>query len=328
MRPTAGDVHVNRPLTNMSLDLFQSMTSFVANQVFPVVGSDQKSNVYYKFDQTYFNRDNLKQRAPGTEAELIEYGLSTDSFECLSWDGKVPIHDQIRQNADSQVQLDLQASRLAMIQARIRAERLWAATFFTSGVWTGWDYAGVAGSPSTSQFKQWDQSDSTPVEDVEDARINMMKTVGIRPNVMVVGAEVHSKLKNNAQIIARINQGQTPGGPAMVTKQQLAALFEVDRYLVMEAIYETAQEGATSAPAFIAGKKALLCYAAPAPGLLTPSAGYTFAWTGRVGATSEGFRVKKYREEPKEADMVEVQLGIVHKLTAVELGAFFDTAVA
>jgi hypothetical protein len=67
--------------------------------------------------------------------------------------------------------------------------------------------------------------------------------------------------------------------------------------LVSKAVYNSAVESATDSTgsagtySFIAGKNALLCHAAPEPGIMIPTAGYTFAWSGLTGLNTMGVRV-------------------------------------
>jgi len=78
----------------------------------------------------------------------------------------------------------------------------------------------------------------------------------------------------------------------------------------------------------IAGKKALLCYAAPSPGIMTPSAGYTFSWVGHTGAGPNGNVISKFRLDRQRADRVEIEFAFDHKLVSSALGYFWDTVVA
>jgi hypothetical protein len=105
-------------------------------------------------------------------------------------------------------------------------------------------------------------------------------------------------------------------------------LFEIDEILVSDAIENTAAEGATAAHSFILGKHALLCYAAPSPGLQTPTAGYTFSWSGYMGASAEGTRMKQFRMEQIESDRIEIQMALDCKLVAADLGYFFNGVVS
>lgn len=330
MRPVPGDVHINRPLTNMSLAIFPTLTGFVANTVFPRIPSQTQSDAYFKFDETYFNRDSMKRRAPGARAEVVKYAVSNDSFFCNTWSLAHLIPDELRANADSPLDLDMQANELLLRMALIRQEKLWVDSFFKPGVWTGYDKVGVSGTPSvaSSEVLQWDDDGSDPIGDVQNAQIAILAATGLRPMTLVVGVEVDTVLKRHAQIINRIQYGGSPGAPAVVTNAALAQVLGVNQYLVMEAIEETAQEGATSDTEFIGGKKALLVYTPTAPGIMKPAAGYTFTWTGMTGATANGYRIKKFRQEPESSDAIQIDLCVDQKLVGVKLGAFFDTIVS
>ena len=114
----------------------------------------------------------------------------------------------------------------------------------------------------------------------------------------------------------------------MAGVEALMKLFELERIFVMKAIENTAVEGATASHAFIGGKHALLMYVAPSPGIMTPSAGYTFSWTGWMGAGAEGNRIKRFRIEKIESDRVENQMSFDLKLVAADCGYFFNGIVA
>jgi hypothetical protein len=97
----------------------------------------------------------------------------------------------------------------------------------------------------------------------------------------------------------------------------------------MKAIETTSKLGAsTRTSAFIGGKHALLAYVPPAPGIMTPSAGYTFAWTGYLGAGPDGQRIKRFRMENLAADRIEIEMAFDMKVISADLGAFFNNAVS
>jgi hypothetical protein len=96
----------------------------------------------------------------------------------------------------------------------------------------------------------------------------------------------------------------------------------------MNAVENTAKEGAAASHSFIGGKNALLCHAATAPGLMTPTAGYTFSWTGLLGAGGEGNRIKSFRMEQLGADRIEIDMCFDQKLVSADLGQFFSGIVA
>jgi len=116
--------------------------------------------------------------------------------------------------------------------------------------------------------------------------------------------------------------------PAVTTEQALAQLFGIPRILVMRGVENTAAEGDTNVHAFIGGKNALLCYAAPTPGIMTPSAGYTFSWQGYLGQTNAfGMATKRRYRDELESTEIEGQMAFDQKLVAADLGHFFGSIV-
>lgn len=326
VQPSRADVHVDRPLTNISLAFLQSADGFVADSVFPIVPVQRQSDKYFTYDRGMFNRDEMQLRAPGTESAGANYKLSTDSYGAEVWALHKDIPDQLRANADTPLQLDREATEFLSVKALIRKEKNWANLYFVTGAWTT-ERAGVASGPTGTQFLRWDVASSTPIEDVRKGATAMAKLTGFRPNKMVIGREVYDALLDHPDIVGRVDRGQTTG-PAMVMRQNLAALFEMDEVLVMDAIENTAAEGATNSHAYIGGKHALLAYSAPSPGIMVPSAGYTFTWSGLLGAGALGARIKRLRLEHLECDRVEIEMAFDQKKVAADLGSFFLSAVS
>ena len=186
----------------------------------------------------------------------------------------------------------------------------------------------MASGPTGHQVLQWSDANANPIEDVRKAKRIVLQSTGFEPNKLVLGREVYDALLDHPDIIDRIKYGQTPGNAAVANKETLARLFEVDTIEVMNAIENTAKEGQAAAHAFIGGKKALLAYAAPTPGLMTPSAGYTFSWNGYMGAGAEGNRIKRFRMEPLSSDRVEIEMAWATKVVAADLGFFWNSIVA
>lgn len=330
MNPTQGDVHVNQPLTNISIAYIQDASQFIADRVFPNIPVSKQSDRYYTYDRGYFNRDDMEIRAPGTESAGSEYTVdNTPTYFCPVYAFHHDIPDQRRANADSVLAPDREATLLCTGKALIKREKTWVSKYFAGGIWTS-DVDGVStGENNTTTFRQWNDANSTPIEDVRQAKTAVLQRTGFEPNVMVIGRQVFDKLIDHPDIIDRVKYGQTAGrGIAQIDLSDLEAVFKIPRILVMNSIENTAKEGQTNSHAFIGGKKCLLAYAAPQPGLMTPSAGYTFSWTGFLGAAAAGQRIKKFRMENIASDRVEIEMAYDQKLVAADLGYFFDTIIA
>ena len=327
-QPTAGDVHVNRPLTNIAIAYFQDASDFIADSVFPNIPVSKQSDAYWTIPRDAFNRDEMKIRAPGTESAGGGYEVDPNNTyyaHVRAFHHDIP--DQVRSNTDSPLSADNQAAQLVTQKALINREVNWASRYFITGVW-GTDITGVPGAPGAGQIQQWDQATSTPIEDIRLYKRTMKEATGFEPNTLVLGRHVVDVLYDHPDIIDRIKYGQTPGNPANVTTNDLAMLFKIPRILVGNAIQNTAKEGAAEASSFIFGKAALLCHAASSPGLMIPSAGYSFSWTGFLAAGNMGIRIKRFRMEHLESDRVEIQSAYDQKVVSADLGIFFDQAVA
>lgn len=330
-QPTNAAVHVDSALTNISVAFLQNASHFVAGRVFPNVPVQKQSDRYFVFDRGFFNRDEAKVRAPGTESAGSGYELdNTPTYFANVYAYHHDVADQVRANADAAVDPERAAAELVTHKMLIRKETDWVSKFFAGGIWTGGDVDGVSATPATNQVTQWsDTTSGDPIGDIRGAKTSILQSTGFIPNTLVVGQQVFDALIDHPDIVDRIKYGQTAGGPAMANEQTLAALFGLDRILISRAIRNTAAEGLTNAHSFIAGKKALLCYVPPAPSLMTPSAGYTFSWTGFMGQTNGfGFATKRFRMEHLESTRVEGQMAFDHKLVSSDLGYFFDTIVA
>ena len=145
---------------------------------------------------------------------------------------------------------------------------------------------------------------------------------------MLIGRQAYDALLDNDAVLARITGGSTRDIPALVMRTLLAQLFELDEIFVMDSIETTSKKGATAARAFIGGDNALVYYAPNSVTLEEPTAGAQFSWTGLLGNTENGLRVKRFRVEANEADRIEGQMAMDMKLTGTDLGYFFTNAVS
>lgn len=323
-QPTQSAVHIDAILTNISVAYMQQATNFVATKVFPLVPVDKQSNKFFKYTKNDWFRDEAQVRADATESAGGGYNLSTDSYAAQVWAFHKDVGDQTRANADSPINLDREAAEFVTSRILLRQEIDWQSTFFTTSVW-GQDYTGVAGSPSTNEFKQWsDYANSDPLEDIEAGKEKILSTTGFEPNTLVLGYQAFRKLKNHPDLVDRIKYTSSN----VITEEMMARMFQVDRVLVTKSVKATNNEGASEAYSFVHGKSAMLCYSAPNAGLLQPSAGYTFGWTGVSGGLGTTLGTSRFRMESLKSERIEAEAAWDHKVIASDLGVFFSTCVA
>ena len=78
---TPSQVHIDRPLSNLTLAYAQSQTNFIADKVFPTVGVQRQSDKYYIYDRANMNRTgDVKKLAPRTEVNRIGMAISNSSY--------------------------------------------------------------------------------------------------------------------------------------------------------------------------------------------------------------------------------------------------------
>jgi hypothetical protein len=309
------------PLTQISIAWMQDADEFVASKAFPTLPVEKQGDRYYVYERSFFYRNEMKPRAPATESEGGGWEVdNTPTYFCDPYALHKDIDDQIRSNADPVINMDRDATEYLSLQAKLNQEILWAAEYFTTGVWTG-GTGGTDITPSTL----WDASGGDPIGDIDLEKEVVKSQTGYTPNLLVLGARAFRGIKNNSDVVDRIKYTQK----GIVTLDMMAGLFGVDRVMVAGGVRNSAAEGVTPSYDFIAGSNdALLVYAAPRPSLLHPTGGYTFSWTGYLGAGPEGNRISRFRMEHLKSDRVEIEQAFDQKLVSSVMGAFFSNAVA
>lgn len=322
---TPSQVHIDVPLSNLTLAYVQSQTAFIADKIFPVVGVDKQSNKYYIYDRANMNRNgDVKKLAPRTEVERIGMTISNDSYFADVYGLGMDFDEQTIANEDTVLAIRSAGAETLVNRILIHREEAFASTFFSAGVW----------SSQTTPSNLWsDYTNSTPIVDVTNARrVMQLKSGGFKPNTMVVGKEVRDILINHPDILARLNGGATVTNTALITDAKLAEIFEVENFYVMEAVKNTGAEGLAESNAFIGGKHALLVYTPRSAGLMTPAAGVTFAWNSIPGANNLGVTVESFSDDALKrvqvAEHIQVKMAYDMKVVGADLGYFFNSVIA
>lgn len=331
-----GDVHVQVPLTQIMIAYAQQTKDFIADKVFPVVPVDHQSDFFYKFGRRAFLQTNAALRAPGTETPGVEWSFTKTPFFAPVWGLHTDIEDQLRSNADANFQFDTAGTELITQQMLLRRDLQWVSSYFASNIW-GETLSGTASnSPTSTQFTQFDVAGSTPIEVFRAAKLRFKRRTGMMPNIAVFSANAYNALLDHPEIIERIKYTQQ----GFLTEQLIATALGIDQVLVASAVQATNYDEeiiADVAPTtqWITGASnaadsngILLVYSAPRPSRNTPSAGYTFAWNGYLGASAWGGRIKKYRMEHLATDRIEIEAAYTCQITAPELGTFLSGCVA
>ena len=311
------DLHVDQPLTNLAIDFVNG--GFVANDLFPVFPVDKESDKYYLFTRREAFQASRALRAPNAPAAVKEWSLTTGSFACDEYALAGYIGDRERGNADAIIDLDGKTT-LDLMQDLLLGQEIRVATIVT-------DTAVLTQNTTLSGGNQWGTDTSDPLGAVRTGRAAIHAATGKNPTIMVVGRQVHDQLVDHPDLVERIKHSQL----GVVTPQLMAQLFEVDQYRVAEAIKDTANEGQSSATlSYAFGKNCVLAYVDPSPGPRTLSLGWTFSKRRAMGAGGQpsSILVKRFRNEPAAADVIEASQIVVERLVSLNCGYLIKDAVA
>jgi hypothetical protein len=331
VNPTASDLHINAPLTNVSVAYIQSADSFIADKVFPKVVVQKQSDLYYRYSKSDMRRTDVKRRAPATETPGVGWTHTTDQYFCHVYGVHKDIDDQVRANADSNFNLDRDATEFVTNQHLLKRDLDWTAKYMQPGVWAT-EKSGVTGVPADStEFVRWDEAGSDPIGDVSRWLIDFRRLSGFAPNVCVMGAYVMAALKQHPDIIDRIKYTQR----GVVTEDLIATLFDIDELYISYATVATGpqtgdmvtQDAAATFDFIGSSTDVLFAYAPRTPSLMTPSAGYTFVWGGYLGGNAEGIRIKRFRMEAIASDRIEAEQTYEQKVVCSDMGLFVEDAV-
>lgn len=324
--PQASQVHVNAPLTTYSEAYFLGPDIEVSSTL-GICPVSKQTDSYWIWNQGDMLAAKSSKRAIGAEARAIGVGLTTGSYTTDVYGVLQTIEDETMANADMGVNLErVKTQTISDAMLRAEEEEFLAAALVTS-TWTGSTTAGDI-TPSTL----WDVAGSTPIKDVAAQYESILKQTQKRPNVAIMGRPVFRALINNADILNRLGLGGNPTEARKVTKAALASLLEVDKIVVSEVSYNSADAGATASYSFFAGKHLLLAHVPENNALETPSAFKRFMWmlSGSPAAQGRGVngrRIIRYRKEPRTT-VIEGEHAFATKITAPLLGAFFASVVS
>lgn len=203
--------------------------NFIGSALFPAVPVDQRGGKIVAFGKEDFMIYRTA-RAPGTNTPRVQFGYSSSSYalEQHALEGQVPFEQM--QDARQVPGIDQGQMAVRKVQNIIglRLEKAQADLATTAANYPTGNKTTLSGTA------QWsDYTNSNPSAAIETAKDAIRSKVGLRPNVVALGAAVFSTLRQHPAIIDRIKYT----GRDVVTTELLAALWGVDRVVVGDAVY-------------------------------------------------------------------------------------------
>lgn len=300
--PSAKQMHQDAALENISVGYIP--TGLVASQLIPTVPVKHESDKYY-----VYSKDNLKipntRRADGAEANEVDWNLSTSSYVVEEEALKRLVTDRQRKNADAAVRPEIDATKFLKGQIMLRFEQDAADLINPAANWS------LKTSLTSTLAWSANTTSSNPITFADSAATAVINNSGKRPNKALLDLSTFNAAKEHVSIVDRIKYTSTDS----VTPALLARLFNIKQLLVAEGIKNSGQEGLADSMGPIFTDLAFFCYVPDAPGEMEPSALYTFGLTG-MGLDGGPDMVKRWREEKRKGDFIEVSKMYAHKIVA------------
>ncbi|VUX47863.1 conserved hypothetical protein [Candidatus Defluviicoccus seviourii] len=248
--------------------------SYIADKVLPriTVGKQTFKHKVFAVEDTFRVPANEIGRLAEPAVINIGHTEATATTIGYGYDAVIPQEDIDNQGPGDDTVGDHQ---MLLIDANRRArEKRVADMVMAAGAYAAGFKTQLSG---TSQWS--DKSNSNPVSDIQTGLLAAV----MRPNVMVVGAEVWSALSTHPKVLQGVTAQAVSGGVASLGA--VAVMFGLQEILVGEARLNTAKYGQSATLARCWGKHALLFCRAPVTNRAALTFGYTAQWGTPISGT-------------------------------------------
>jgi hypothetical protein len=304
--------------------------SFIADQVLPRLPIDSQSFKYSKYTladgftipDTRVGRKSAPNQIDWTATEI------TGSTNDFGLDDAIPNSDIDAANAAAAIQgvkpIDPEARSTQLLTDLVALDRENRVANGATGVFVLGTYP-AAQRTTLSGTSQWsDFTNSDPVQ----AIITALDSCVIRPNVLVIGQSVWSKLRTHPKVTAAVypTGGNATGGGTAASKQAIADLFELEEVIVGTSWYNSAKPGQAASLTRLWGKHASLIYRAPQ--IISPTGTVTFGFTAQWGNRIAGTIANLPTIGLRGGTLVRVGEAVQEVVAANDAAYFFQNAVA
>lgn len=317
--PFLSTVHIDQALTNVSQAYSQEPNGFIGDQILPVVPVDKRSDDWFVYGREgFFKRDD--ERRPGAVAMEMDYTVSKSFYNAEEHAQRHFVSDAERRIADNPLKPEIDATEIVTMSVQLQREiaQLNAVTSTSN----------ITQNHTNSGTSQWsDYTNSTPLTDIRTARTTVRQGVLREANTISMGYEVALVLADHPSIKDLLKYTH----PDSINMAGLPNSIRGLQTLVSTGGTNTSNEGQSytgqTFSASLFGKNALIHFTNPTVGLKMITLGLTFeAPDDTTGA--RGFSVRKYRDEDRKGDWVEVSNTYGTELLAPLSAYLYAAAVA
>lgn len=236
-----------------------SNATCVGTELFPVVFVEKEGAIIPKFGKGAFKLYKTS-RAPGAKSNRVKHDPA-DTIDVVL--REYDLTDPIDYREDAESLFDEQERS---VQFTSDALDLDIEKEIADLVQNPATYA-ATNKKALTNTSCWDQTGGKPITDIKDGIQAIRRAIGRKPNTLFLGAETFNILAENAEILEKIKNHNE----VVVTEDDLARIFKVEKVVVGEAIYQ--DDNGTMHDVW--GDVAILAYVArDSKSYNTPTAGY------------------------------------------------------
>ncbi|HWD20508.1 MAG TPA: hypothetical protein VHB20_14645 [Verrucomicrobiae bacterium] len=317
---------LNPIMSGYAAQFMREAEGFVGRDLFPPFPSAIQSASYYVFTAASLaNVPKLKRRAPGSAYPRIKRELSNDSFACSDYGVEAPVPDEDRKKYGAYFNADLAAIHQITDTILFNHEKR---------VHDAATDANVV--PNATPAIKWSDAASDPKSDVDAAKENIRKKIGLRANLMIISEPVFLKLQYHPKLVDLFKF--TSAG--VLPEEKLAAYLGIKQVKVAYNIDATNNEGQVFNPADIWGNDVVIAHVESAIDLTRPNFGRTFYWTAFSGmqaaqtggtdaaggydmpAGAELIQISSYRDEKHKSDIHRAEHYVTEKMVGSDAGFY------
>jgi hypothetical protein len=288
--PLKNQLHVDKLLSNISVKYRN--TEYIADELFASVPVVEDSNKYRVFARNF--RVPETKRSPKAAAREHGFDVSTSSYLLEEHALKNYVGDEEADNYDI---ADLRADtveELTDVILRMKEKKI--ADLMTTTSWS----LGV----SLAAANAWSQNTtvSNPIPLMDTATTTIIDNSGYKPNVALVPRAAFVSAKNHVSVLDRVKYVSKD-----ITTQMMAGLFELEKVLVPISSVDTSHLGAAESISAIFSH-VFVGYKPASAGPMKPASAYIFE--------KNIPRVRRWRDEERKAEAIEVQIKFQPKVVA------------
>lgn len=311
--PYVQDVHIDQALTTFSKAITND--ELVGDKILPPVPVDKRSDLWFIYGTEYFKkRDDL--RRPKSEAIEIDWTMSKGHYNAEEHAEKYLVSDAEAKVADAPVDPAIDATEF--VTASVQNQREIAQLALVTNA------AQVTNNATLAGTTQWsDYTNSVPLTNIRTAKTTVRNAIVKRANFFSASYDVCLVLADHPSIKDLLKYTD----PNALTSSGLPPTIRGLTVNEAGSMYDTANQGQAATFASIFGKNALVHYTTPSVGRKIVTFGYTMEAPDDTTGV-RGLSVRRYRDDKKKGEYVEVSVMYDLQLVAPTGGYLYLAAIA